>query len=80
MKLSNGEDAIDGSGDHGQIDLLITDVEMPKMGGGELARRLCARDPGMRVVYMSGYSEAALKKHVRAHAGCRLAHQAVLAE
>jgi two-component system cell cycle sensor histidine kinase/response regulator CckA len=64
LEATNGEDALNGSGDHGQIDLLITDVEMPKMGGGELARRLCARDPDLRVVYMSGYSEAALKKHV----------------
>jgi len=64
LEAANGEDAMNGAGDHGQVNLLITDVEMPKMGGGELARRLCARDPGLRVVYMSGYSEAALKKHV----------------
>jgi signal transduction histidine kinase/ActR/RegA family two-component response regulator len=41
----------------GAIQLLLTDVVMPKMRGTELAQKLKARIAGLRVVYMSGYLE-----------------------
>jgi CheY-like chemotaxis protein len=62
VEAANGEDALECLKNHGRIDLLITDVVMPKLGGVELARRLCVRDPQLRVVYISGYSEATLRK------------------
>jgi len=41
----------------GSIHLLITDVVMPKMRGPELAKKLKALQPYLRIVYMSGYLE-----------------------
>jgi len=38
-------------------DLLVTDVVMPKMSGVELARRLRLTLPGLRAIFISGYSE-----------------------
>jgi DNA-binding NtrC family response regulator len=42
------------------IDLLISDIVMPNMGGLELAREAQAMRPGIRVLMMSGYTETAV--------------------
>lgn len=38
------------------IDLLVTDIVMPRLSGVELARQLLERKPGLKVLYMSGYA------------------------
>jgi CheY-like chemotaxis protein len=45
------------------IQLLITDVVMPKMGGLELASRLTKSRPGLRVLFCSGYTGGAIVDH-----------------
>jgi len=47
----------------GEIHLLVTDVIMPHMNGHELAGKLCALRPGMRVLYVSGYSDNDIGDH-----------------
>jgi PAS domain S-box-containing protein len=44
------------------IQLLITDVIMPKESGPELARELLRTNPGLKVLYMSGHTERAISK------------------
>jgi CheY-like chemotaxis protein len=66
LLASDGEEALAlalANEHKGPIDLLLTDVVMPKFGGGELAKQLSALRPGLRVVYMSGYTDGAIAQH-----------------
>ena len=44
------------------IDLVVTDLVMPEMGGLELGAALRARRPGIRILYMSGYTRDAMRR------------------
>jgi PAS domain S-box-containing protein len=54
------------------IDLVLTDVIMPGMGGRELADALRKRSPAVRVLFMSGYTEDVIAQHGVTRAGLDL--------
>ena len=57
LEAANGEDAMALAGlTPGRIDLLVTDVVMPGMTGRELSERLGSARPGLRTIFVSGYS------------------------
>jgi DNA-binding NtrC family response regulator len=67
LQASKGEDALRLCREHqGRIDLLLTDVVMPEMPGPELAGAILKFHPKIRVIYMSGYADRAIRieKHV----------------
>jgi CheY-like chemotaxis protein len=58
LEAGDGEEAFRlVHGAPGLVDLVLTDVMMPKMGGPELARRIGHLRPELRILFMSGYSE-----------------------
>jgi PAS domain S-box-containing protein len=64
LPASNGAEALDVCGAHpGEIHLVLTDVVMPDMNGKALADRLAEARPGIRVLYMSGYTDDAIVHH-----------------
>jgi PAS domain S-box-containing protein len=65
LSAANAEEALQVAATHtGPIDLLLTDVIMPGMNGRQLAERLLTERPGLRVLYMSGYTDDAHVQHV----------------
>jgi len=64
LSAASGPDALELLSAHdGSLDLLVTDVVMPHMGGDELARQITKRYPDMRVLFMSGYADDVLGRH-----------------
>ena len=64
LAAPSGADALRIAAKHeGRLDLLLTDVVMPGMTGPEVAIQFAARFPGLRILYMSGYTDDAIEKH-----------------
>ncbi len=65
LQAENGHAALQiVRGESASIDLVITDVVMPEMSGGEMVRRISMDRPGMKVLFMSGYAPEDFAGHV----------------
>ena len=70
LLAATGRDGVRLATQHaGPIDLLVTDVVMPEMGGRELAQCLTALQPGLKVLYLSGYTDDMIVRHGVLEAG-----------
>jgi CheY-like chemotaxis protein len=64
LSAGSARDAIAMAEAHqGRIDLLVTDVVMPEMNGRELAQRLQGMRPGIKCLFMSGYTADVIAHH-----------------
>jgi two-component system cell cycle sensor histidine kinase/response regulator CckA len=67
LQAGNGVEAIDVlEKTGGKIDLVVSDVVMPEMDGPTLLRELRTRDPGLKIIFVSGYAEDAFQKNLPA--------------
>jgi|GEM_PF-1628283 len=70
LEAENGSDAASMLTKHpGDIHVLITDVVMPKMNGYELSKMLDVMRPGIKKIFMSGYTDDAIVKHDATESG-----------
>jgi len=70
LEAHNGESAIRVAKQYpGGIDLMITDLVMPGMSALDMVRALVPTRPGIRVLYMSGYTDHAVVRHHLLHPG-----------
>ena len=76
LVAQDGEDALQVEARHaGKIDLLLTDIVMPGMNGRVLAEKLLAKQPGTRVLYISGYTDSFIAVHGALEQGMALLHK-----
>jgi two-component system cell cycle response regulator CpdR len=62
---ADGDEALQVLGDH-QWDLLLTDIVMPGVDGIEVAREAAAREPSLRIMFITGFAAVALNPDSRA--------------
>jgi CheY-like chemotaxis protein len=76
LAAADGAQALEVARQHaGSIHLLLTDVVMPGINGRVLAERLAPTQPGMKVLYMSGYTDSFIAGHGVLEAGTHLLHK-----
>jgi PAS domain S-box-containing protein len=76
ITASSGEEALRVAEFHGRpIDLLVTDVVMPGMNGRALADRLLAKQPNLKILYISGYTDSFIAGHGVLEEGTFLLHK-----
>jgi len=65
LQAANGFEAVEAFDSYfGKIDLVVSDVVMPEMDGPTLLTKLRSRDPGVKIIFVSGYAEEAFEKNL----------------
>jgi len=73
IQAGNGLEALAVADQHsGDIDIVVTDVVMPRMGGPELVEKLRQKRDGLAVIFMSGYTDGAILENARIGSGAIL--------
>ena len=81
LSAESGEDALQIAARFGgAFDLLLTDVVMPGINGRILAENLLLRQPGMKILYMSGYTDSFIAGHGVLDPGIHLLHKPFIEE
>jgi signal transduction histidine kinase len=80
LVAANADEALGLFERNASIDVLLTDVVMPGASGPELTSRLVALRPGLRVIYMSGYTEDAIVQHGVLRSGIAFLHKPFTAQ
>ena len=76
LSAASAEEAMRvAAGFPGNLDLLLTDVVMPGVSGRSLAEQLSFRQPGIKVLYMSGYTDSFIAGHGVVDPGTHLLHK-----
>jgi two-component system cell cycle sensor histidine kinase/response regulator CckA len=64
LEARDGVEGVEVAKQHtGRIDLMVTDVVMPRMGGREVAAKVTHLHPSMKVLFLSGYTDDAIVHH-----------------
>ena len=64
LQAGNGVEALEVLEAEGKVDLVVSDVVMPEMDGPTLLKELRARDPKVKIIFVSGYAEEAFSKNL----------------
>jgi len=75
LVAANAKDALDLFDAHPSIALVLTDVVMPGQSGPSLTRQLGERRPGLKCIYMSGYTDDAIVEHGVLQPGIAFLHK-----
>jgi two-component system, cell cycle sensor histidine kinase and response regulator CckA len=75
LEAGSGQEALTVASQTGRIDLLITDVVMPRMSGRELSEILARSRPNLETIYMSGYTDDEALRNGIHEAGANFLHK-----
>jgi PAS domain S-box-containing protein len=76
LEARDGREALDLWEEHGAaVDMVLTDLVMPRIGGEELARRLLEAHPGLPILFMTGYTSGAALSRGPLAPGAEVVHK-----
>ena len=75
LLAGDAKEALRVCDEHASIDVVLTDVVMPGASGPDLTRDLAERRPGLKVIFMSGYTQEAIVQHGALKPGIAFLHK-----